>query len=169
MNQHWFCVKTRTKSFGYGNAEIFVSYLHGCSNVVDDSMITSPNGNICHFPRYWPLVRGIHRSSVNYPHKGQWRGASVFPLTCAWINGWVNKRVSVDLGRHGTHCDVIIMLRTWTQNIDLKIEQNNRLSCTFVTNVQLSRLFCSIFRSMFAYWYRNVTVAIWLYFHVCTS
>ena len=28
-----------------------------------------------HFPRYLPFVRGIHRSSVNSPHKGQWRGA----------------------------------------------------------------------------------------------
>ena len=27
-----------------------------------------------HFPRYWPFVRGIHRS----PHKGQWRGALMF-------------------------------------------------------------------------------------------
>ena len=25
-----------------------------------------------HFPRYWPFVRGIHRSPVNSPHKGQW-------------------------------------------------------------------------------------------------
>ena len=24
-----------------------------------------------HFPRYWPFVRGIHRSTVNSPHKGQ--------------------------------------------------------------------------------------------------
>ena len=23
-----------------------------------------------HFPRYWPFVRGIHRSAVNSPHKG---------------------------------------------------------------------------------------------------
>ena len=28
-----------------------------------------------HFPRYWPFVRVIHRSPVNSPHKGQWRGA----------------------------------------------------------------------------------------------
>ena len=27
------------------------------------------------FPRYWPFVQGIHRSSVNSPHKGQWHGA----------------------------------------------------------------------------------------------
>ena len=24
-----------------------------------------------HFPPYWPFVRGIHRSTVNSPHKGQ--------------------------------------------------------------------------------------------------
>ena len=45
-----------------------------------------------HFPRYWPLVRGIHRSPVNSPHKGQWRGALIFSLICVWINGWVNNR-----------------------------------------------------------------------------
>ena len=28
-----------------------------------------------HFPRNWPFVRGIHRSPVNSPHKGQWRRA----------------------------------------------------------------------------------------------
>ena len=31
-----------------------------------------------HSPLYWPLVRGIHRSSVNSPHKGQWRWALCF-------------------------------------------------------------------------------------------
>ena len=30
------------------------------------------------FPPYWPFVRGIHRSPVNSPHKGQWRGALMF-------------------------------------------------------------------------------------------
>ena len=25
-----------------------------------------------HFPRYWPFVRGIHRSPVNSPHRGLW-------------------------------------------------------------------------------------------------
>ena len=31
-----------------------------------------------HFPRYWPLLQGIHWWLVNSPHKGQWRGALVF-------------------------------------------------------------------------------------------
>ena len=41
-----------------------------------------------HFPHYWPFVRGIHQSPVNSPHKSQWRGALIFSLICAWINGW---------------------------------------------------------------------------------
>ena len=62
-----------------------------------------------HFPRYWPFVRGIHRSSVNSPHKGQWRGAVMFSLICAWINGWVNNREAGVLRRHRAHSDVIVM------------------------------------------------------------
>ena len=30
------------------------------------------------FPRHGPFVRGIHRSPVNSPHKGRWRGALIF-------------------------------------------------------------------------------------------
>ena len=45
-----------------------------------------------HFPRYWPFVRGIHRSPVDSPHKGQWRGALMFSLNCA-----LNKRLSKQL------------------------------------------------------------------------
>ena len=63
-----------------------------------------------HFPRYWPFVRGIHRSPVNSPHKGQWCGALMFTLICARINGWVNNREAGDLRRHRAHYDVIVML-----------------------------------------------------------
>ena len=62
-----------------------------------------------HFPRYWPFVRGIHRSPVNSPHKGQWGGALMFSLICAWINGWVNNREAGDLTRHRAHYDVTVM------------------------------------------------------------
>ena len=53
-----------------------------------------------HSARYWPFVRGIHRSRVNSLHKGQWRGALMFPLNCVWINGWVNNRETGDLRRY---------------------------------------------------------------------
>ena len=62
-----------------------------------------------HFPRYWPFVRVIHWSHVSSPHKGQWRGALMFSLICAWINGWVNNREAGDLRRHSAHYDVIVM------------------------------------------------------------
>ena len=39
-----------------------------------------------HFPYFWQFVRGIHRSPVNSSHKGQWRGALMFSLICAWTN-----------------------------------------------------------------------------------
>ena len=68
-----------------------------------------------HFPRYWPFVRGIHRSPVNSPHKSQWRGALMFSLMCARINSWVNNREAGDLRRYRHHYDVIVMLVfTWT-------------------------------------------------------
>ena len=54
-----------------------------------------------HFPR--------HRSPVNSPHKGQWRGALMSSLICVWINGWVNNREAADLRRHRAHYDVIVM------------------------------------------------------------
>ena len=52
-----------------------------------------------HFPRYWP---------VKSPHKGQWRGASMFTLICAWTNAWVNNRDDGGLRRHCAHYDDIL-------------------------------------------------------------
>ena len=63
-----------------------------------------------HFPRYWPFVRGIHRSPVYSPHKGQWRGVFMFSLICARINGWVNNCEAGDLRRNRAHYDVSVML-----------------------------------------------------------
>ena len=59
-----------------------------------------------HFPRYCPFVRAIHRSPVNSPHKGQWRGALMFSMICASINGWVNNCEACDLRHHRPHYDV---------------------------------------------------------------
>ena len=78
----------------------------------DNSMVCQIHDDVIkwkHFPRYWPFVWRIHLSSVNSPHKGQWRGAWAFSLMCAWINGWVNSRMAGDLRRHRAHYDVIVM------------------------------------------------------------
>ena len=56
------------------------------------------------------FVRGIHRSPVNSPHKGQWCGALMFSLICVWINSWVNNREAGDWRRYRAHYDVIVIL-----------------------------------------------------------
>ena len=70
-------------------------------------MMTSSNGNTFCFTGHY--VRGIHRSPVNSPHKGQRREALVFSLICAWINGWVNNREAGNMRRHRAHCEVTVM------------------------------------------------------------
>ena len=64
-----------------------------------------------HFPRYWPFVRGIHRSSMNSPHKGQWRGDLMCSLICVSINGWISNSEAGDLRRHRAHYYVSVMIR----------------------------------------------------------
>ena len=54
------------------------------------------------------LSEGIHRSPVDSPHRGQWRGALMFSLMCAWRNGWPNHRDASNLIRHSAHCDVTL-------------------------------------------------------------
>ena len=85
-------------SFGSGNLE--------CSRHDDASKWK-------HFPRNWPFMRGIRRSSVNSPHKGQWRRALMFSLICVWINGWVNNREAGDLRRHRGHHHVNVMIASF--------------------------------------------------------
>ena len=53
------------------------------------------------------------RSPVNSPHKGQWRGALMFSLICARINGWVNNGEAGDSRRYLAHYDVIVMKGEW--------------------------------------------------------
>ena len=62
-----------------------------------------------HFPRNWPFVRGIHRSPVTSPHKGQWPGVLMFSLICARTKGWGNNGKAGDLRRYRAHYDVIVI------------------------------------------------------------
>ena len=73
------------------------------------SMMTSSNGSIFPVTGPLPFMRGIHRSPVNPPHKGQRHGALMFSLIWAWINARVNNREAGDLGRYCAHYDVIVM------------------------------------------------------------
>ena len=67
------------------------------------------------FQRYWPIVRGIHLSPVNSPHKGQWRGGALMSsLISTRINGSVNNGEAGDLRPHRAHYGVTIM---FTKNL----------------------------------------------------
>ena len=67
-----------------------------------------------------PVRRGLHAGGDwglflcvgNLPvtgHKGQWRGAFMFSLIYASINGWVYNREAGDLRGHCAHYDVTVM------------------------------------------------------------
>ena len=86
--------------------------MHHISTAVCNTLRTIVHDDVIkwkHFPRNCPFVRGIHRSPVNSPHKGQWHGALIFSLICVWINDWVNNREAGDLRCYRTHYDVIVM------------------------------------------------------------
>ena len=95
-----------------------------------------------HFPRYWPFVRGIHRSPVNSLHKGQWRGALMFSLICAWINGWVNNREAGDLRRHCAHYDVTVIIHMLPMSLWHLMHYPIMLDCVMTTLACIRTLTC---------------------------
>ena len=102
-------------------------------------------------PRYWPFVRGIHRSLKNSPHKGRWRGTWMFSLIYSWTNGWVNNREAVDLRRHCAHYGVVVMK---AMAADIFGDETNRVSSVLV-------YFPGTFNfSTRKNWYRHYTVAL---------
>ena len=66
----------------------------------DNSIMTSSNGNIFR-------VTGHFCEEFT-------GGALVFSLICVWINGWVNNREAGDLRRYPAHCDVTVMVWTFS-------------------------------------------------------
>ena len=114
-----------------------------------------------HFPCHWPFVRGIQRSPVNSPHKGQWRGALVFSFICSRINGWVNNGEAGDLRCHRAHYDVTVM--TW--QISRRYGYSNTMSRAFETLQDLmitrlmrywtKRLIC-FHQSALCFWYHDI-------------
>ena len=76
------------------------------------TVMTSSNGNIF---RTTGHMCGEFTGDRWIPRTNKWRGALMFSLICAWINGWVNNREAGDLRRYGAHYVVTVMpLRTNT-------------------------------------------------------
>ena len=77
-------------------SHLFTDILHGCNPVIGaidrapvplkSSLWIWIRSSVAHddvikwehFPRYWPFMWGIHRSPMNSPHKGQWRGTLMY-------------------------------------------------------------------------------------------
>ena len=97
------CVQSTRRTPEYTSFNCHVNYQH-----IHDDVIKWK----C-FPRYWPFVRGIHRSPLNSMHKGQWRAALMFSLIYAWMNGWVNTREA------GVHNDVKVMHQFIVPNLSI--------------------------------------------------
>ena len=100
-----------------------------------------------HFPRYWPFMRGIHRSPVNAAHKGQWRGALILSLIYVWINGWLNNLEAGDLRRHHAHYNVTVMKAVF------KVEHNLHFELTKT---------CHIATSYVRYGVSNANIVDWI-------
>ena len=94
--------------------------------------MTSSNGNISALLDLC-FVREIHWSPVNSPHKGQWRGALMFSLICALLNGWVNNRDAFDLRRYSAHYDVIVMLFVVSLGVGHRNGKLTRMTALAVT------------------------------------
>ena len=105
QNEERFTVKKSECCIPYRRDGLLIACVPGCRpcSTYDDVIKWK------HFPRYWPILRGIHRSPVNSPHKGQWRGALLFSLICVGMNGWVNNREAGDLRHYRAHYAVTIM------------------------------------------------------------
>ena len=104
-----------------------------------------------HFPRHCPFVRGTHRSPVNSPHKGQWRGALMFSLTCAWINNLE----AGDLRRHRTHYDISAIRLDFVE-ISIKI-------CNFP--LKKMHLKVSLAERLPFFESRRVSISIWFRYY----
>ena len=82
-------------------------------------MMTSSNGNLFRVTGHLCGEFTSHRWIP--PPKGQWCGALMLSLICAWINRWVKNGEAGDLRRYHAHYDVIVMI---VRNSDSFLENN---------------------------------------------
>ena len=80
------------------------------------------------------LCEGIHRWSVDSPHKGWWRRVLVFSLICAWTNGWANNWYAGDLRRHRAHRDLTVMKLDGSSSYDFFFQWFVYIYLTMILN-----------------------------------
>ena len=74
---------------------------------------------------YSALLTLYEGDPLDSPHKGQWRGALMFSLICAWTNGWANSRDTGDLGCHHALYDVTVMSNHCSRKCICKLPPQN--------------------------------------------
>ena len=102
--------------------------------ILSSGMVTSSNGSI--FSVTGPLWgESTGNRSVDSPHKGQWRGALICSLNCAWTNNLANNRDAHDLRHRRVHYYVTVMrfFQPWC-NIIRGLSLPNILFVVFIYN-----------------------------------
>ena len=94
----------------------------------------------CHqvdtFLRYWLFEGNPPVTGGFSPHKGQWCGALMFSLICAWTKRWGNNRHGGDLRCHCAHYDVIVMSPLWFKPMVTFVNWNiwNKIQWNLIQN-----------------------------------
>ena len=109
----------------------------------------------------WPFVRGIHRSSVDSPHKGPANRSFDNLLLPSWTSWWTNSPNGDDFSRHDTH--VTLWWNLATYSIFHKICTWFLILCCFLV-VMLSFLvdFCGMFIHIFQGCFPGTGAIVWL-------
>ena len=78
---------------------------------IHTSLLIVSNGKTWwrHQMETFSALLAICAGNSNSPYKGQWRGALMFSLICAWISGWINNCEASDFRYYRTHYDVNVM------------------------------------------------------------
>ena len=101
-----------------------------------------------HLPRFWPSVRRIHRSPVNSPLKGQWRGYLMFSLICDRTNCWANNQDAGDLRRIRAHYDVSVMFDSQLGVVIMSkhyVEiSHSHMNCSSIVSMAQNQYICSL-------------------------
>ena len=124
-----------------------------CARFVQDDVIKI---KWKHFPRYWPFVRGIHQTTVNSPHKGQWRRALIF-FICAWTNGLGKQRrrrwIETPSRQLWRHCNYLNS--TFVRNLPLVLARLYSRKVSWPSGRLYIKLFCTL--NSYLYYVRYIS------------
>ena len=100
-------MKNKTRSSYFARISTAIVSVYCILNIPDSSPVIQ---SLSWWRIKWKKLSALLAlCAENSPVKGQWHGALVFSLICAWISGCVNNREAGDLRHHRAYYDVIVM------------------------------------------------------------